>query len=58
MDILFSSFIFLGEWLGVEWDEPDVGRSNGIYGGKRYFKTRFKYLYILRFFALFVVFLL
>lgn len=28
-----------GEWLGVEWDEPDRGKHNGEYKGKRLFAT-------------------
>lgn len=28
-----------GDWLGVEWDEPDRGKHNGHYKGKRLFET-------------------
>lgn len=28
-----------GEWLGVEWDEPDRGKHNGSYQGKQIFET-------------------
>lgn len=28
-----------GDWLGVEWDEPDRGKHNGHYKGKQLFKT-------------------
>ncbi len=33
----FSNFI--GEWLGVEWDETARGKNNGTYKGKTYFTT-------------------
>lgn len=26
--------------IGVEWDNPDRGKNDGLVGGKRYFKTR------------------
>jgi tubulin-specific chaperone E len=28
-----------GDWLGVEWDEPDRGKHNGEYKGTRLFST-------------------
>lgn len=28
-----------GSWLGVEWDDPDRGKHNGQYKGKRLFDT-------------------
>ncbi|THV07798.1 hypothetical protein K435DRAFT_825160 [Dendrothele bispora CBS 962.96] len=29
-----------GTWLGVEWDEPDRGKHDGVKDGKRYFSCR------------------
>ena len=29
-----------GVWLGVEWDDPQRGRHDGIKDGKRYFTCR------------------
>lgn len=29
-----------GVWLGVEWDEPDRGKHNGVKEGKQYFSCR------------------
>ena len=26
-----------GVWLGVEWDDPDRGKHDGVKDGKRYF---------------------
>jgi tubulin-specific chaperone E len=28
-----------GDWLGVEWDDPDRGKHDGLYKGKRLFDT-------------------
>jgi tubulin-specific chaperone E len=28
-----------GDWLGIEWDEPDRGKHNGEYKGTRLFST-------------------
>jgi tubulin-specific chaperone E len=28
-----------GDWLGVEWDDPDRGKHDGQYKGKRLFET-------------------
>lgn len=30
----------LGEWFGVEWDDPSRGRHDGSFKGRRYFTTR------------------
>ena len=29
-----------GVWLGVEWDDPQRGKHNGVKDGKRYFSCR------------------
>lgn len=29
-----------GHWVGVEWDDSDRGRHDGVVGGVRYFQTR------------------
>lgn len=29
-------------WLGIEWDNPERGRHDGMVGGRQYFKTRKK----------------
>lgn len=29
-----------GVWLGIEWDDPDRGKHDGVKGGKRYFTCR------------------
>ncbi|XP_041353725.1 tubulin-specific chaperone E-like [Gigantopelta aegis] len=43
----FGTVKFIGEvesteglWLGVEWDDPQRGRHNGIHNGKQYFTTK------------------
>jgi tubulin-specific chaperone E len=28
----------IGEWLGVEWDDPTRGKHNGGHKGTQYFK--------------------
>lgn len=30
-----------GVWLGVEWDDPDRGKHNGVKDGKQYFECRY-----------------
>lgn len=30
-----------GEWLGVDWDDPERGKHDGIYMGVQYFKARY-----------------
>ncbi|KAJ1501320.1 hypothetical protein HMI55_003452 [Coelomomyces lativittatus] len=30
-----------GEWLGIDWDQPNYGKHDGSYRGKRYFQTKF-----------------
>jgi dynactin complex subunit len=30
-----------GQWLGVEWDEPDRGKHTGTLKGIEYFKCEF-----------------
>lgn len=29
-----------GEWLGIEWDDPERGKHDGSHGGVQYFQTR------------------
>lgn len=29
-----------GVWLGIEWDDPERGRHDGIKDGNRYFTCR------------------
>lgn len=29
-----------GTWLGVEWDDPERGKHDGVKDGKRYFHCR------------------
>lgn len=29
-----------GIWLGIEWDNPDRGKHDGVKDGKRYFSCR------------------
>lgn len=29
-----------GEWLGVDWDDPERGKHDGTYMGVQYFKAR------------------
>lgn len=31
-----------GEWLGVEWDEPERGKHQGEHNGVRYFECMAK----------------
>lgn len=30
----------LGNWLGVEWDDPNRGKHSGVKDGKEYFSCR------------------
>lgn len=30
----------IGEWLGVEWDDPSRGKHSGTHEGIEYFKCR------------------
>lgn len=29
-----------GVWLGIEWDDPNRGKHDGLKDGKRYFSCR------------------
>lgn len=29
-----------GQWVGLDWDDPNRGKHDGIYNGKRYFSCR------------------
>lgn len=29
-----------GIWLGIEWDDPQRGKHDGLHNGKRYFTCR------------------
>lgn len=29
-----------GTWLGIEWDDPQRGRHDGVKGNRRYFSCR------------------
>jgi tubulin-specific chaperone E len=31
-----------GIWLGVEWDDPQRGKHDGVKDGKRYFTCRYE----------------
>ena len=31
----------LGQWLGVEWDDPERGKHDGTHNGTKYFECRF-----------------
>lgn len=35
-----------GEWLGVEWDEPDRGKHSGAHNGVKYFQCKDHYMYM------------
>lgn len=30
-----------GQWLGVEWDDPERGKHDGTHNGTKYFECRF-----------------
>ena len=30
-----------GEWLGVEWDDDQLGKNDGTYQGRQYFRCEF-----------------
>lgn len=30
----------IGNWIGVDWDDPERGKHNGTYMGVHYFNTR------------------
>lgn len=32
-----------GQWLGVEWDEPNRGKHDGEHNGVKYFKCMFEF---------------
>lgn len=29
-----------GEWIGMDWDDAERGKHNGVVNGKQYFTTR------------------
>ena len=31
---------FIGEWYGIEWDDPDRGKHDGTHEGVKYFECR------------------
>lgn len=33
-----------GEWLGVEWDDPERGKHDGKHNGVRYFECGLKFI--------------
>ena len=38
--VFLLSAPFIGDWLGVEWDDPSRGKHDGSHNGQRYFMTR------------------
>jgi tubulin-specific chaperone E len=30
-----------GQWVGLEWDNPDRGKHNGVTGGHQYFTCKY-----------------
>ena len=36
-----------GDWLGVEWDDPNRGKHDGSHSGVRYVECRFGPLHLL-----------
>lgn len=30
-----------GEWIGIDWDNPERGKHDGSVKGKRYFQAKF-----------------
>ena len=33
-------FVHVGEWYGIEWDDPDRGKHDGTHEGVKYFECR------------------
>ncbi|VDK47869.1 unnamed protein product [Gongylonema pulchrum] len=31
---------YQGEWIGIDWDDPETGKHDGSVNGKQYFKAR------------------
>ena len=31
---------FVGEWYGIDWDDPDRGKHDGTHEGIKYFECR------------------
>ena len=29
-----------GDWIGIDWDDPNRGKHNGSHKGKNYFSTK------------------
>ena len=34
-------FVLVGEWYGIEWDDPDRGKHDGTHEGVKYFECRY-----------------
>ena len=34
-------FVPIGEWYGIEWDDPDRGKHDGTHEGVKYFECRY-----------------